>query len=73
MYFFPEPHNCEDEVIELNREATAMNNSVDIKLVGEDYTIGKVLEYVLHEEKLQIHFHLIGATCLVCCVLALLG
>ena len=42
--------NCEDEVIELNREATAMNNSVDIKLVGEDYTIGKVLEYVLHEE-----------------------
>lgn len=42
--------NCEDEVIELNREATAMNNAVDIKLVGEDYTIGKVLEYVLHEE-----------------------
>ena len=25
--------NSEDEVIELNREATAMNNSVDIKLV----------------------------------------
>ena len=45
--------NCEDEVIELNREATAMNNSVDIKLVGEDYTIGKVLEYVLHEEDLR--------------------
>tara|TARA_R110002074_G_scaffold46134_2_gene119015 strand:- start:120 stop:1253 length:1134 start_codon:yes stop_codon:yes gene_type:complete len=42
--------NCEDEVIELNRSATAMNNGVDIKLVGEDYTIGKVLEYVLHEE-----------------------
>jgi DNA-directed RNA polymerase subunit L len=42
--------NCEDEVIELNRSATAMNNGVDIKLVDEDYTIGKVLEYVLHEE-----------------------
>ena len=40
----------QDEVIELNRSATAMNNGVDIKLVGEDYTIGKVLEYVLHEE-----------------------
>ena len=27
-----------------------MLNSFDIKLVGEDYTIGKVIEYVLHEE-----------------------
>lgn len=43
--------NCETESIELNRESTAMNNSVDIKLVGEDYTIGKVLEYILHEEE----------------------
>jgi len=42
--------NCQTESIELNRESTAMNNSVDIKLVGEDYTIGKVIEYILHEE-----------------------
>ena len=28
-----------------------MNNSLDIKLVGEDYTIGKVIEYILHEEE----------------------
>ena len=27
-----------------------MSASVDIKLVGEDYTIGKVIEYILHEE-----------------------
>ena len=43
--------NCDQQTIELDRTATAMNNSVDIKLVGEDYTIGKVLEYVLHEEE----------------------
>jgi len=42
--------NCEKENIELNKTATAMGNSVDIKLVGEDYTIGKVLEYILHYE-----------------------
>ena len=27
-----------------------MQASADIKLVGEDYTIGKVIEYILHEE-----------------------
>ena len=42
--------NCENEEIELNRNATAMENAFDIKLLGEDYTIGKVLEYILHEE-----------------------
>jgi DNA-directed RNA polymerase II subunit RPB3 len=41
---------CNDEQIELDKTATAMSNSFDIKLVGEDYTIGKVLEYILHEE-----------------------
>ena len=41
---------CNDEQIELDKTATAMLNSFDIKLVGEDYTIGKVIEYVLHEE-----------------------
>ena len=43
--------SCQTESIELNREATAMNNSLDIKLQGEDYTIGKVIEYILHEEE----------------------
>ena len=41
---------AEDENLPLDRQATAMDASVDIKLVGEDYTIGKVIEYVLHEE-----------------------
>jgi DNA-directed RNA polymerase subunit L len=27
-----------------------MNDSVDIVLKGEDYTIGKVIEYILHEQ-----------------------
>jgi len=41
---------CDDENLELDKNATAMQDSVDIKLVGEDYTIGKVIEYILHEE-----------------------
>jgi len=41
---------AEDENLPLDMKATAMANSVDIKLVGEDYTIGKVIEYILHEE-----------------------
>ena len=35
--------NCEDEVIELNRSATAMNNGVDIKLLGEEVIRNKLL------------------------------
>lgn len=41
---------AEDENLPLDMKATAMNASVDIKLVGEDYTIGKVIEYIFHEE-----------------------
>jgi DNA-directed RNA polymerase subunit L len=41
---------AEDENLPLDMKATAMDSSVDIKLVGEDYTIGKVIEYILHEE-----------------------
>ena len=41
---------AEDENLPLDMKATAMDASVDIKLVGEDYTIGKVIEYILHEE-----------------------
>ena len=40
----------DDETLSLDKKATAMSASVDIKLVGEDYTIGKVIEYILHEE-----------------------
>ena len=41
---------AEDENLPLDMKATAMNASADIKLVGEDYTIGKVIEYIFHEE-----------------------
>ena len=41
---------CNDEQIPLDKTATAMLNSFDIKLIGEDYTIGKVIEFILHEE-----------------------
>ena len=41
---------AEDVNLPLDMKATAMASSVDIKLVGEDYTIGKVIEYILHEE-----------------------
>ena len=40
----------EENQIKLDRNATAMNNAVDIILEGEDYTIGKVIEYILHEQ-----------------------
>ena len=36
--------------IKLDRNATAMANTIDIILQGEDYTIGKVIEYILHEQ-----------------------
>ena len=30
--------------------STAMKNSADFILQGYDYTIGKIIEYILHEE-----------------------
>ena len=38
------------QTLDLNKDTTAMKNCVDIKLVGEDYTIGKVIEYILHND-----------------------
>jgi DNA-directed RNA polymerase subunit L len=38
------------ELLPINRQATAMENASDITLAGEDYTIGKVIEYILHEQ-----------------------
>ena len=34
----------------LNKNKTTMENCVDITLENEDYTIGKVLEYILHKD-----------------------
>ena len=41
---------CDSHGLSLNKDSTAMNDSVDIVLNGEDYTIGKVIEYILHEQ-----------------------
>ena len=41
---------CDKEQLKLNKKSTAMENAVDVILQGEDYTIGKVIEFVLHEQ-----------------------
>ena len=41
---------CESQSLTLNKDSTAMNESVDVVLKGEDYSIGKVIEYILHEQ-----------------------
>ena len=41
---------CQNEKLILNKNKTTMENCVDITLENEDYTIGKILEYILHEE-----------------------
>ena len=39
---------CDSQSLSMNKDSTAMNESVDVVLKGEDYTIGKVIEYILH-------------------------
>ena len=39
-----------NQQLKLNKKTTAMKDSVDIIIQGEDYRIGKVIEYVLHEQ-----------------------
>ena len=41
---------CDSQSLSMNKDSTAMNESVDVVLKGEDYTIGKVIEYILHEQ-----------------------
>ena len=41
---------CSSQIYEINMRSTAMKNSADFVLQGYDYTIGKIIEYVLHEE-----------------------
>ena len=40
----------ENQKLIMDKTKTTMNNSVDITLENEDYTIGKIIEYILHEE-----------------------
>ena len=39
-----------NQKMKLNKRSTAMENAVDVVLQGEDYTVGKVIEYILHEQ-----------------------
>ena len=39
---------CDAENLDLDKESTAIENCVEVILKGEDYTIGKVIEYILH-------------------------
>ena len=41
---------CQNDKLIINKEKTTMANSVDITLENEDYTIGKIIEYILHQE-----------------------
>tara|TARA_B110000008_G_scaffold215124_1_gene214411 strand:+ start:2530 stop:3687 length:1158 start_codon:yes stop_codon:yes gene_type:complete len=41
---------CQNDKLIINKEKTTMRNSVDITLENEDYTIGKIIEYILHQE-----------------------
>lgn len=41
---------CSSQIYEINMKSTAMRNSGDFILQGYDYTIGKIIEYVIHEE-----------------------
>tara|TARA_B100001063_G_scaffold52620_1_gene46545 strand:- start:2328 stop:3488 length:1161 start_codon:yes stop_codon:yes gene_type:complete len=41
---------CQNDKLILNKTKTTMRNSVDVLLENEDYTIGKVIEYILHDE-----------------------
>jgi len=41
----------------LDKQKTAMKNCVDIKLIGEDYTIGKIMEYIIHYDYFNKNKH----------------
>ena len=41
---------CDEESVELLKDKTATANTVDIKLMGYSYTIGKLVEYILYSD-----------------------
>lgn len=42
--------DCQNDKLETEKNITSISNSLDITLKNEDYTIGKLIEYILHEE-----------------------
>ena len=41
---------CQNDKLIMEKDKTTMSHTVDITLENEDYTIGKVIEYILHHE-----------------------
>lgn len=44
---------CNENSLPIEKEVIAMKDSFDIKLMNEDYTIGKVIEYVLYQKHFE--------------------
>jgi DNA-directed RNA polymerase subunit L len=49
-YFLNMHRNLESEVVPINTSLSTMENSYDITLMDADYTVGKVLEYILYDK-----------------------
>jgi DNA-directed RNA polymerase subunit L len=45
---------CDSQKLQLINDKTAMKYCVDIRLDNEDYTIGKIIEYILHEQYYKV-------------------
>ena len=50
QYFLTMYRNLESEVIPIRSSLSTMENSFDITLMDADYTVGKVLEYILYDK-----------------------
>ena len=44
---------CNENTLPIKKEVIAMKNSFDIELMNEDYTIGKVVEYILYQKHFE--------------------
>jgi DNA-directed RNA polymerase subunit L len=49
-YFLTTHKNLDSDIIPINLSLTTMENAYDIILMDADYTVGKVLEYILYDK-----------------------
>jgi DNA-directed RNA polymerase subunit L len=49
-FFLTMYRNLESEVVPINTSLTTVENSFDVILMDADYTVGKVLEYILYDK-----------------------
>lgn len=49
-YFLTTHKNIESDVVPIHTSLTTMENAFDITLMDADYTVGKVLEYILYDK-----------------------